>query len=303
MLRVVVLLASLVLAALVLVAQAGAAPPVGDSAGRVGSESRERTYLLHVPPAVEEGWPLPLVVALHGGGGTGARLAWRIGLSELADREGFVAVYPDGIRGRWNDGRLGRERPDDVAFVRAVARRVREQVRVDPTRVYVLGRSNGGAMAQRLGCELAGSLAAIASVSGPMPSPIAPGCRRGLPLGVLLLHGTADPIVPWGGGIVRTELGGEVLSPRATAGLWSRRAGCRRLVEALLPDRDPADGTRVREQTALGCRGGVAVTLYAIEGGGHGWPGGLGPHAGPLSRDLDATEAIWDFFERHARAG
>jgi len=70
-----------------------------------------------------------------------------------------------------------------------------------------------------------------------------------------------------------------------------------------LPDKDPSDGTKVRKEIYGGCRDGVEVVLYAIEGGGHTWPGGLQylPESiiGRTSRDFNASEVIWQFFEEH----
>jgi len=108
-----------------------------------------RTYLVHVPPRVSEGRPLPVVLAFHGGGGNAAGFKAYAGLDALADREGFVVVYPDG------SGRLGRrlltwnaggccgyaaaQNVDDVGFALAVLRDVARNVSIDPARVYSTG--------------------------------------------------------------------------------------------------------------------------------------------------------------------
>jgi polyhydroxybutyrate depolymerase len=112
-----------------------------------------RTYTVHIPPRVSEGRPLPVVLAFHGGGGTASGFKAYADLDALADREGFVVVYPDGT------GRLGRrlltwnaggccgyaaaQSVDDVGFALAALRDVARNVSIDPARVYATGHSNG----------------------------------------------------------------------------------------------------------------------------------------------------------------
>ncbi len=130
------------------------------------------------------------------------------------------------------------------------------------------------------------------------------------PISIIAFHGTDDPLVPFNGGTVRGGsaggVGGEVLSATDTAARWARFDGCADRPEVIdLPDVDPGDGTRVQRETYGTCQGGSAVVLYTIAGGGHTWPGGLQylPAAliGKTSRDIDATQLIWEFFTQHPR--
>jgi polyhydroxybutyrate depolymerase len=123
---------------------------------------------------------------------------------------------------------------------------------------------------------------------------------------VLIINGTDDPLVPWAGGDVHLgplELG-QVLSVADTVKFWVSNNKCASLpLVTQLPDKDPSDGTTVRKETYGGCEDGAEVVLYAVEGGGHTWPGGLqySPESiiGRTSRDFDASEVIWQFFKEH----
>jgi polyhydroxybutyrate depolymerase len=297
-------------------AHAAGVPTAGDHDSRLTHDGRVRTYRLHVPPGADARSPAPLVVVLHGGGGNAVRTQRLMhrGFERLADRDRFFVVYPEGIDHHWNDGRTGeetgwsaqRDNVDDVGFIAALLDKLGAELPVDPRRVYVTGISNGAMMSQRLGCELAGRLAAIAPVAGTMPQALAPTCKPARALPVLMVLGMDDPLVPYAGGEVhfgRRQLG-RVLSAADTVDFWVRQDRCAASPErADEPDRDPRDGTRVRREAYSGCRDGADIVLYSVEGGGHAWPGGEqylpAVIVGRSSRDIDATEIIWDFFRRH----
>ena len=294
--------------------QRAQAAPVGISrtvARTIRFDGLERTYLLHVPGGFPQGRPAGLVFVLHGGGGTGRNMEQMTQFSGLADREGFIAVYPDAVERNWNDARdapnirAQRENVDDVGFIGALIALLTREFGIDPRRVYSTGISNGAFMSQRLAVELSDRIAAIAPVVGGM----APRLRErtpNAPVSVLVMNGTDDPLVPYQGGTVaRTR--GETISVADIVRLWVTHNRCTDRPETvLLPDRDPADGTRVRRTVYGSCAGKTEVVLYTIEGGGHTWPGGPQylPAAvvGRVSRDIDATRVIWDFFAAHPRS-
>jgi polyhydroxybutyrate depolymerase len=116
---------------------------------------------------------------------------------------------------------------------------------------------------------------------------------------VLAFQGTADQLMPYQGDIVPTRRGA-VLSAERSMALWAGVNGCTAPTDSLLPERDRADGTRVRRASYPGCRRGRPVQLYRIEGGGHTWPGGpaAGASVGRVSREVDATALIVQFFSR-----
>lgn len=296
---------------LVAAAVAAAGPITATSAQSAPTEERrtlrvdgvERGYLVFLPPAYRPGYPIPLVLVFHGGGGRASGIAPHTGFSRLAEREGFVVVYPDGLGRRWNDGRGVAATHDDVGFVRALLDTLAHTLALDPRRIYATGISNGAIFTYRLACDLPGVFAAVAPVAGAMPVDLVPACGHAEPVSVLAMQGTADPLMPYaGGGVGRRR--GRVLSAERSVGFWATAAGCAGTpATAPEPDLTPADGTRVHLTTYAGCRDGRSVELYTIEGGGHTWPGGppVGGAVGRVSRDVDATPVIWSFFAQHPK--
>ncbi len=231
----------------------------------------------------------------------------------LADDGSTVVAYLDGHRGNWNDARkessfpARTENADDVAFTRAVIDRLVATRHVDPTRVFVLGYSNGGQMVFRLIHEIPSLLAGAAAFSATMPSPESfidplPDAEP-VPLPVLLIHGTADPIAPFQGGAMRRwartlfRVGGTTLSMPRTAEYFAGRNG----ITA------PPRTTRVSSPTT-GRRPWIArteyrqadrapVVLFTVHGGGHTVPG---PKAAPFvlgrtSSDISAAVEVASF--------
>jgi len=279
-----------------------------------------RRYLLHVPVESTGARALPLVVAFHGGSQSPEDMERMTGFSAAADRDAFVAAYPEGIDKSWADGRgttaADTQHVDDVGFTRAVVADVGRAHAIDGARVFATGASNGGTMSYRLGCDAADVFAAIAPVIAAMPSALAPTCRPSVPVAVVSIQGTADPLMPFGGGEEgegsrrHVGAGGRIESARATSELWRSIDGCRASpMVTLLPAR-VSDGTTVTRRTYGGCHAAAEVTSYEIQGGGHRWPpqqartameAVAGRAFGVSSQNIDATAVIWDFFNTHAR--
>lgn len=289
------------------------APAAGAEVRTLAFEGLARSYVLHVP-AGAGGRDAALVIALHGSGGSGANILEQGRWVEKADAAGFIIVAPDGLPedndrpvsfGRnprsWNSGpNTGSpaqlRNVNDIGFLRAVVADVRRTQRVDPRRIYATGFSNGAAMAFRVGAEMSDIVAAVAPVSNALLVPVE---RLERPVSLLLIWGSADRLNPPGGGEVRRG-GRSYLRP-------SGEASWRRWAELLAC---PADGLRkptapkVLTRSFVRCAGGSEATFVAVDGLGHQWPGGrvvLRIIAGPGSDALNATDAIWSFFEAHAR--
>jgi polyhydroxybutyrate depolymerase len=260
-----------------------------------------RSYELYVPPGHRRDRPAPLVLVFHAGGGRASGIAPHTGFNRLAEREGFVVAYPQGLNGRWNDGRgYATATHDDVGFVRALIDTLTRELNVDPRRIYATGISNGAMFSYRLACDLPGTFAAVAPVAGALPAELVKGCERTQPLSVLAFQGTADPLMPYAGGGSGAR---RVLSAEHSVAFWATVDGCTGLHPAAEAIDRTSDGTRVRQTAYGGCREDRAVELFTIEGGGHTWPGGPPADArvGRVSREIDATEVIWAFFAGHAR--
>jgi polyhydroxybutyrate depolymerase len=275
--------------------------------GSITSGGLTRTYRLHVP-AITSSKPLPLVIALNGRGGTGQQLSGLTRFDALADKAGFIVVYPDGYQKSWADGRGGTPADqagvDDVAFISSLIDALSGRFKIDPARVYAFGISNGGHMSLRLACERSGRIVAVGVVAATMGEKLAQGCQPKFPVSVLLIHGTTDPLSPYTGG----DEGGDrgvVLSAEAAVNKWAGWNACNpKPTVTALPD-IANDGTRVNQWVYNACSSGSEVAFYQIEGGGHTWPNG--PQylperiIGKVSRDLDASAVIWTFLSRFSR--
>lgn len=274
----------------------------GHAAGQLEHGGRTRTFIAYEPATPG---PHPLVVALHGRLGTGAQQLQLSAFTALAQQEGFLVVYPDGIGRSWADGRntspASKEGVDDVGFLTALIDEFVAHHQADPKRVFVVGMSNGGFMALTLACKAADKLAAVGSVTGLMGAELAKTCAPSRPLPVAIIAGDTDPIVAFEGGELQAGRG-PIIGAEATFARWAELDGCSgspAITE--LPDLDPADGTRVERRELTGCRDGVRVRLDVVKGGGHTWPSGdrylPERFIGKTSTDLDATRELWRFFK------
>ncbi|MEI6516399.1 MAG: PHB depolymerase family esterase [bacterium] len=275
--------------------------------------SYHRRFLLHAPPAAPSSPARPLVVVLHGAFSTAQDMEKWTGWSDLADREGLVVLYPEGIGllgylQHWNAGhccgRAVQEGWDDIGFINAAIDGVCTNLNIDPSRIYMVGLSNGGMLAYRFAAEHTARLAACAVVSGTI------GSRAGTnepawtmplpdrPLPILILHGDADASVPYQGGFPakgKREIRFSPVSEAVT--LWRIANGC---------------GTEARREESLGGgmiqewwtnpSGTCEVGLCRLHGWGHQWPGGPFtaslPQAHPL-HGFEATPFIWEFLRGH----
>ena len=271
----------------------------------------DRHYIVHVPPAEKLLKPVPLLFNLHGGGGTAKGTP---GLTfgrfnALADRDGFIVVYPDAIDKNWNDGRklagvkASEEHIDDVGFRRAIVDEIKQKHKIDTTRIFTTGMSNGGFMSSRLLCDAADIFRGGAILTASLSKDYLPLCNPQKPVAVMVMNGTEDPLVPYDGGPVKVlrKTRGVIVSTDDYINFWKEKNGCITEINMVdLPD-TAADGTSVHMKEFSDCDAQGALVLYKIEGGGHTWPGGkqyLGERwIGKTNRDIIACDVIWDFFK------
>ena len=266
-------------------------------------EHRTRTAVVHLPPAPKG--RLPLVVFLHGAGGTGALGREQTGLARLADEEGFLVAFPDGTGARpdrltWNAwyccGYALERRVDDVGALDALLDLLERDFPVDPKRIYLAGFSNGAMMAYRFALERPGRIAALGIVAGALRC----GNRRARePLAVCILHGMADGVVPPDGVSFQTPRRsrppGE--SVETAARFWAAANGL-----DLLPRKERIGSTTIQRWTGGTSSG--EVELHLLGGAGHAWPGGFPRKYRycdlPPERP-EASRVLWSFFLRHRR--
>jgi polyhydroxybutyrate depolymerase len=317
----------LALAALLAVALTGSTLPFAAHAasgpGTTASitvlhDGMKRTALVHYPPQVAEHRPLPLVLNFHGGGGSALGQQRYSRMDALAEREGFIVVYPNGTGVlqdsllTWNAGDCcgvsAKQNIDDVGFVRALLDEVARRLPVDASRVYATGLSNGAMMSYRLAAELSDRIAAIAPVGGATAMPIFKAARA---MPILHIHSVDDPRALYGGGLGPpfpfTNVRVAHRPVEASLAQWAAFAGCSSPPE-VKERRTGAAGTPRATHTATlylysGCRDGVELALWKLTGAGHVWPGGeldyLPRLLGPGTDVIDANAEMWRFFQRY----
>lgn len=274
---------------------------------RFQHDGRDRAYQLFLPTANGGAAGKPLVIALHRFAETGKRMSRLTGFTDLAEETGFIVAYPKGIGRRWNTRMFGPDDVDDIGYIKALVAHLVDTYELDRERVYLTGASNGGFMTYLLARELPGTFAAVAPVMATMPESIADAANELSAVPIMIVHGTEDPIVPYDGWEVEAGPNGArpVLPIPDTARFWARLNGASDTPSSIeLADTVTDDGTRViRDEFA----GEKPVVELRIVGGGHTWPGGrrLWPEfiVGRISRDINATEMIWEFFERFPAPG
>lgn len=264
-----------------------------------------RSYLVHIPPKYDGQRPMPVVLALHGAGMSGKTMMAVFGFNQKADDSNFIVAYPNGsgLGGlvlTWNAGGvrgLEGQGANDVAFIGKVLDDLSSVVRIDQKRIFATGMSNGAMMCYRLAAELSDRIAAIAPVAGTMA---VDRCQPKRPVPVLHFHGTADTIIPYDGVANGPPKIITVRSVQATILAWTEIDGCSKTPQV---DELPCkiDDMKVVKKTYGPGKQGAEVVLYAVEGGGHTWPGRRSPIQliGRSTLNISANDLIWEFFEKH----
>jgi polyhydroxybutyrate depolymerase len=279
-----------------------------------GATRMTRTFVVHVPPTFDGKSKVPVVIMLHGAGGSGEGAIRETGWDAKADREGFIAVFPDGTPPHpllparfllnprlWNDGSgrgaIGVKNVDDIGLISAMIDFLEARYAADPARIYCTGFSNGASMTFSVGLNLSNRIAAIAPVSGHLWYREK---QLAYPVPLLFIIGTDDPLNPIAGGNVKLPWEKTEYHPPVEDTLkeWERMLGCG-------PEVQTARGKGLMEVTYNHCAKGGEVEYYRISGLGHVWPGGKNQlpekWVGKPSDSLNATDVIWDFFKAHPR--
>ncbi len=286
------------------------------------ADSQARTYSFYVPTTYDETQATPVVVVLHGRFGTGAGTASHIQINPLAEEEGFIGVYPDGLNNQrsnvprdtgWNYilgvPYFDTEPQDDTQFIKDLIDDLSQDLNIDRDRIYVTGLSNGGFMVQRLACEAPEFFSGFASVAGAGYGGMDTICDTEEPVNMLIMHGTNDNNIKWDGNSRTLQNGQEFFITwpiTNSVNFWGEKMQCNDDAvreDVTTPESNSDTGLIIF--TAGGCQDGAELTLYAVINGGHNWPGidsGIPSEvAGLINTDLDATRVIWEFFASHSR--
>jgi polyhydroxybutyrate depolymerase len=269
------------------------------------------SYIRDVPGSYNGRQPMPVVVDLHGYAEPASVHAVTTRMGSFGDTHGFITVTPttNAPVPIWSTAVNG----PDVAFIGGLLNRLEDTMCVDRNRIFVTGHSNGAMMTSALACKFGDRIAAVAPVSG--ISEIA-GCSFSRPVPVVTFHGTADPFLPYNGGIgpaVRklpaADGSGRTLGqadtnnikpgpsiPETTAA-WAKRNHCSTATSNKQIGRDVL-------KISYHCLANADVELYRISGGGHTWPGSefdkkLTSYLGGVTFTISADAVMWSFFQAH----
>jgi len=280
---------------------------VYDISGSLTHDGENRTYHIHLPPSYYENEnKVPLVLGLHGGGGSGEQFQTQTDLDDKADEEDFIIVYPDGLINpnvsirTWNAGKCCGSNAsvldtDDVGFISKLIDQLQMDYRVNAKQVYATGHSNGAMLCYRLANELSNKIAAIAPNAGnfQMKSDYAPS--RNVP--VIQIISKLDENVKYDGGMTEGP-GGQYNPPiDSCLNVIAELGSCeiyQQVVEAT---------SLYTTYSWSNCTPGTfEVLLYLTEDGGHSWPGGnKGSVIGDEpSQAFENNDIIWAFLKKYS---
>lgn len=250
---------------------------------------------------------MPLVIALHGGGGHSESTQRKTGFNKLADDEGFIVVYPAGtgkLKNRllsWNAGYCCGyaldNNIDDMGFIRALIEKLQQTLKIDSNMIFITGHSNGGMMSYCLSSELSDIVAAIAPVAGSIGGRANEDSEKWIipepsfPVSVVAIHSMLDEQVAYDGGHgEKTRSAREDISVNGSIDFWIQNNNCNTIPEI-------QEIGNITIKTYKEGNLGTEVVLYTINNGGHYWPGS---NNDPY-QEISAVEIIWDFFKDHPK--
>ncbi len=259
----------------------------GDYSLSLTSGGTDREYLLHVPSSYDGSTPVTLLIDAHGSGETSSSQRDRSGQLEQSNKRGFIVAWPQGVLNSWNAygccSVANATNVDDVGFMRSIIETLKARANVDKHRVYFTGWSNGGGLAQRMACEAADIVEAVAAISYPLNGP--EQCHPSRPISLTEFAGTADALVPY--------YGSPLFQPaRASFADWKEKNGC----TDNLTRKQLNGGSR--DETYEVCKGGVRTGLVTIFLGQHNLYDEKDPVKNAANghgiSGIDVAEYIWE---------
>ncbi len=233
-----------------------------------------REYIIYVPENYNVTTAFPLLLSFHGLTSNMEFNYSYTNFDELAERENFIVVHPNGISNTWT---VSANDDTDIDFIVSLLNQLEEDYNIESNRIYSTGMSMGGFFSFSLACRISDRIAAVASVTGSMYQPAINNCSPVKPMPILQIHGTEDGVAQYS----------------SVAGLldfWTTHNNTDALpIISNIPDSDTGDGSTVERYEYLNGDNDVEVQHLKITGGGHEWPGFQG------NMDINASEEVWSF--------
>jgi polyhydroxybutyrate depolymerase len=278
-------------------------------------EGLEREYIVHVPSNINQ--DSPLVVVIHGFTSSAEIIMTYSDMNDIANREGFIAVYPQGTVG--SDGNTffnvgydfhSDSTVNDVSFIRYLVNSLTQEFNLKRQKAFATGMSNGGDMAYLLACTSSDVFEAVASVTGVMMKQTMDNCMLDNPVPIFEIHGTADDISFFDGDINNSTGWGAYYSLPETIDFFVKKYQLAQKSEELILSKDEGASNDIFFERYWTEGVETEVWMYRIEGGGHIWPGAgvklswwnnpfLRYYFGSGDNEISASEAVWMFFKKY----
>ncbi len=274
---------------------------------KIEVDGKKRLYVVYTPEDLHPDSTYSLILALHGRFGDPANMAESTHLNETADFKKFIVCYPEGIERSWADSRetspASEKEIDDIAFLDVLIDQLIQDYPINSKKVYAVGLSNGGFMVQDMACKLSEKIAAFTSVIASTPLNLPADCSPTRSVPCMFILGTEDPLIPYAGGEIPFNEGGQVLSADSSIQFWLTKNGCTGNADSLqLPDPED-DGCTITQLNWNVCNPATGLTYLRVNGGGHNWPGGepiWSFVSGNHCKDIDASIYIWEFLSQYS---
>jgi polyhydroxybutyrate depolymerase len=284
--------------------------------GEITHDGYNRTWLTYIPKNYSKAKAYPLVIALHGGGGTAKQLmnSTKKRFNTLADTEGFIVVYPQGVKKSWNDnnkrdqnGFARKENIDDVGFIGKMISKLQSKYNINSDAVFACGISNGGLMSQTLAMELSEKIKVVGMVAATFGKDEVDKVTAASPFSILFIHGTKDPIIPYTEGDITVfkKTRGHVLGiEKSIAYMCSLNGNSLEPIVTKLANVSVKDNMTSEHLKYLNPENqSLKVELIKVINGGHSWPGAkkkkrlLKKITGATTQDFNACNKLWEFFK------
>jgi polyhydroxybutyrate depolymerase len=276
-------------------------------------QTYQRKYIVHLPTGFNIGTKRPLVINLHGGSGNMQSAQGFSLMNPVADLNNFIVCYPQGYGiaspgYSWADGRnttADQAGIDDLGFINKLMDTLITKYYIDANKIYICGFSNGGFMVQRIACQLNERFSAMASLGSSMDTVLYRNCNPSKSIPFAFFNGTADPAMPYGGGVMQNPLVIPVMPVDSVINFWVRKNKCLSANTVFnFADTFTTDNSIAELYSYTNCDCNASIKFYKLINGGHTWPGvyiaSQATILGNTNRDLDASTELWNFFKTYS---